>query len=91
HVNQGPAPSYGDDPVTAEAAEALRTAFESPGADVLFAFTGTADASAMILAAVRPWHEIFCSDVAHVLVDEAGGPVRLSGAQLTRLASDDGL
>ncbi|XTP35818.1 threonine aldolase family protein [Mycobacterium sp. TJFP1] len=91
HVNQGPAPSYGDDPVTAEAAEALRTAFESPGADVLFAFTGTAANIIALASAVRPWHEIFCSDVAHVLVDEAGGPVRLSGAQLTRLASDDGL
>jgi threonine aldolase len=29
--------------------------------------------------------------VAHSLVDEAGGPVRLSGAQLTPLPSDDGL
>ncbi|WNG88586.1 beta-eliminating lyase-related protein [Mycobacterium sp. ITM-2016-00317] len=90
-VNRGPAPSYGADPVTAEAAEAIRTAFDSPGADVLFAFTGTAANIIALAAAVRPWQEILCSDIAHVLVDEAGGPVRLSGAQLTRLPSADGL
>jgi threonine aldolase len=90
-VNDGPALSYGDDPVTAQAAEALKQAFDSPEADVLFAFTGTAANIIALASAVRPWHEIFCSDVAHVLVDEAGGPVRQSGAQLTRLHSVDGL
>lgn len=90
-VNDGPAASYGDDPVTAQAADAVRAAFDSPDAEVLFAFTGTAANTISLAAATRPWHEIYCSDVAHVLVDEAGGPVRLSGAQLTRLPSVDGL
>lgn len=90
-VNDGPAPSYGDDPVTAAATAALRDTFDSPDADVLFAFTGTAANIIALASAVRPWHEIFCSDVAHILVDEAGGPVRLSGAQLTRLPSVDGM
>ena len=90
-VNAGPAASYGSDPVTAQAAEALKQAFDSPDAEVLFTFTGTAANIIALASAARPWHEIFCSDVAHVLVDEAGGPVRLSGAQLTRLPSVDGL
>lgn len=90
-ANDGPAPSYGNDPVTAQAVDAVRQAFGSPDADVLFAFTGTAANVIALASAVRPWHEIFCSDVAHVLVDEAGGPVRQSGAQLTRLRSVDGL
>lgn len=90
-VNEGPSPSYGADPVTAQARDALRAAFDSPDAEVLFAFTGTAANIIALASAVRPWQEIFCSDVAHVLVDEAGGAVRLSGAQLTRLPSDDGL
>ena len=90
-VNDGPAPSYGTDSATGEAADALRAAFDSPDAEVLFAFTGTAANIIALASAVRPWHEILCSDVAHVLLDEAGGPVRLSGAQLTRLPSDDGL
>lgn len=90
-ANDGFAPSYGADAGTARAAEALRDAFGCPDAEVLFAFTGTAANIIALAAATRPWQEIFCSDVAHVLVDEAGGPVRLSGAQLTRLASDNGL
>ncbi len=90
-VNDGPAPSYGDDLATNRAVDALKEVFDSPGADVLFAFTGTAANIIALAAAVRPWQEILCSDVAHVLLDEAGGPVRLSGAQLTRLPSDDGL
>ncbi len=90
-VNDGPAPSYGADLVTQRAAEALKETFDSPDAEVLFAFTGTAANIIALAAAVQPWQEILCSDVAHVLLDEAGGPVRLSGAQLTRLPSDDGL
>ena len=90
-VNDGPMGSYGADPVTERAADAVRSAFDCPGAEVLFTFTGTAANIIALSAATRPWQEIFCSDVAHVLVDEAGGPVRLSGAQLTRLPSDDGL
>lgn len=91
HANGGPAPSYGDDVVTAQAAAALREAFDSPGAEVLYAFTGTAANIIALSSAVQPWHEILCSDVAHVLLDEAGGPVRLSGAQLTRIPSTDGI
>ena len=90
-ANDGPTPSYGGDPITARAAETLKAAFASPGAEVLFAFTGTAANIIALAAAARPWHEILCSDIAHSLLDEAGGPVRLSGAQLTRLPSDDGL
>lgn len=90
-ANDGSAPAYGADAVTQRAADALRDAFDSPGAEVLFPFTGTAANIIALASAVQPWHEILCSDVAHVLLDEAGGPVRLSGAQLTRLPSDDGL
>ena len=90
-ANEGPTPSYGDDPFTARASETLRAAFDSPDAEVLFAFTGTAANIIALAAAARPWHEILCSDIAHSLLDEAGGPVRLSGAQLTRLPSDDGI
>ncbi|MDY6996685.1 MAG: beta-eliminating lyase-related protein [Actinomycetota bacterium] len=90
-ANEGAMRSYGADPITVRAAEAVRDAFDSPTADVLFTFTGTAANVVALAAAARPWQEILCSDIAHVLVDEAGGPVRLSGAQLTRLPSEDGL
>lgn len=90
-ANTGAAPSYGADPITQRAVAALRTAFDSPDAEVLFALTGTGANVIALAASVRPWQSILCSDIAHSLVDEAGGPVRLSGAQLTVLPSDDGL
>ena len=90
-ANDGFTPSYGTDPVTARAAALIKETFDSPDADVLFALTGTAANIIALTAGVRPWQEILCTDIAHALMDEAGGPVRLSGAQLTRLASDDGL
>ena len=90
-ANNGAAASYGDDAASARAAQAIRDTFDSPDADVLFALTGTGANIIALAAAVRPWHEILCSDISHSLVDEAGGPVRLSGAQLTKLPSDDGL
>jgi threonine aldolase len=90
-ANQGAMMSYGADPVTARAAALIKDTFNSPDADVLFAFTGTAANIIALAAGARPWHEILCSDIAHCLLDEAGGPVRLSGAQLTRIPSDDGI
>lgn len=90
-ANDGPAESYGDDAITARAAERIKSAFQSPDADVLFAFTGTGANITALASGIRPWHEILCSDIAHVLIDEAGGPVRLSGAPLSPLPSDDGI
>ncbi|MCV7287140.1 aminotransferase class V-fold PLP-dependent enzyme [Mycolicibacterium wolinskyi] len=90
-ANDSAVASYGDDAATQRATEAVKTTFDSPDADVLFALTGTGANIIALASAVRPWQEILCSDVAHSLVDEAGGPVRLSGAQLTKLPSDDGL
>lgn len=90
-ANAGAVASYGNDDATRRAAEAVKAAFDSPDAEVLFALTGTAANIIALTAAVRPWQEILCSDIAHSLVDEAGGPVRLSGAPVTPLPSDNGL
>ncbi|MUL83707.1 aminotransferase class V-fold PLP-dependent enzyme [Mycobacterium sp. CBMA247] len=90
-ANHDAVASYGNDPATQRATEAIKAAFDSPDAEVLFALTGTAANIIALASAVRPWQEILCSDIAHSLVDEAGGPVRLSGAPLTKLPSDNGL
>jgi threonine aldolase len=91
NADRDSSPSYGSDAVTAHAAALIKETFDSPDADVLFAFTGTGANIIALTAGVRPWHEILCSDIAHVLLDEAGGPVRISGASLTALPSDDGI
>ncbi|WP_163804053.1 threonine aldolase family protein [Mycolicibacterium anyangense] len=90
-ANHGALPSYGADAITRRAVERIRETFESPQGRVLFAFTGTAANIIALSAAVRPWDEILCSDIAHSLMDEAGGPVRVSGASLVPLPSDDGI
>jgi threonine aldolase len=90
-VNTGAAPSYGDDAVTARAVDALRQVFDTPQAEVLFALTGTGANVIALSSAVRPWQQILCSDIAHAVVDEAGGVVRASGATLTALPSRDGI
>ncbi len=90
-ANRGAMTSYAEDPVTARAADAVKAAFNSPDADVLFALTGTGANIVALAAAVRPWEQILCSDIAHVVVDEAGGVVRVSGATLTALPSRDGI
>lgn len=90
-ADKGAVPSYGDDLFTARAKARIKGAFHSPDAEVLFAYTGTAANIIGLTSGIRPWHEILCSDIAHVYIDEAGGPVRLSGAVLTPLPSDDGI
>lgn len=90
-ANDGATTSYGDDPITRRAADRIRNTFDCPNAQVLFAFTGTGANVIALASAVRPFHEILCSDIAHSLLDEAGGPVRVSGASLLALPSDDGL
>ena len=90
-ANVEAAPSYGDDALTLRAADLIRTTFESPDAEVLFAFTGTGANVIALASAVRPWHTILCSDIAHTLIDEAGGPTMVSGAMIAALPSDDGI
>ncbi|MEW2482892.1 beta-eliminating lyase-related protein [Mycobacterium sp. NPDC049093] len=90
-ANHDSVASYGNDLATPRAADAIKAVFDSPDAEVLFALTGTAANIIALASAVRPWQEILCSDIAHSLLDEAGGPGRLSGAPLTKLSSDDGL
>lgn len=90
-ANTANAPSYAKDAYTQRAADQLRETFDAPGAKVLFAFTGTGANIIALASAVRQWHSILTSDIAHSLLDEAGGPVRISGASLLPLPSDNGL
>ncbi|WP_201742120.1 beta-eliminating lyase-related protein [Mangrovicoccus ximenensis] len=90
-ANDGYAPGYGADEVTARAVSALRGAFEAPEAEVFLAGTGTA-ANALILAAMaQPWETVFCARTAHIEEDECGAPEFFSaGAKLTLLDGPDG-
>lgn len=90
-ANNGNAYSYGNDGWTTRAAQMLKETFEAPQSEVLFTYTGTGANVAALSGSVNPHEAILTSDVAHALVDEAGGPTRVSGAIMLPLASDGGI
>ncbi|MFG1424544.1 threonine aldolase family protein [Roseixanthobacter glucoisosaccharinicivorans] len=84
-ANEGPAPSYGADPWSARAAQALRDVFETE-ARVFLVATGTA-ANALALSALTPaYGTVFCHRDSHLNTDECGAPEFFTGgAKLTTL------
>lgn len=70
-VNQGFVTSYGDDPWTAKACDALRDFFETD-CQVFFVFNGTAGNSLALSTLCRSYHSIICHELAHVETDECG-------------------
>ncbi|OYX73146.1 MAG: low specificity L-threonine aldolase [Rhizobiales bacterium 32-66-11] len=89
-ANEGPAPSYGADPWSARAAQALRDVFETE-ARVFLVATGTA-ANALALSALTPaYGTVFCHRDSHLNTDECGAPEFFTGgAKLTTLAGFGG-
>ncbi|MGE0485845.1 MAG: low specificity L-threonine aldolase [Gammaproteobacteria bacterium] len=88
-ANTGHVPAYGDDPWTARAGEALRTAFDCD-AEVLFCFGGTGANVVGLASVTRPHQSVLCADCAHVWTSEGGAPERFLGAKLVPLPSRHG-
>ena len=89
-ANVGYAPGYGDDPWTQRASDKIREVFESD-AEVYFTFNGTAANSLSLAAVCQSYHSVICSDVAHIEVDECGGPEFFSnGSKLLLATSREG-
>ena len=90
-INAGGALGYGNDAVTRAAQDAVRAAFEAPGAAVHFVTTGTA-ANALALACLcPPWAAVFCHEFAHVQMDECGAPEFFTaGAKLVTVPGEHG-
>lgn len=80
-VNDGFAPSYGTDPVTAEAITVFRTHF-GQDVDVHFCFNGTAANVLAVAPFLRSHNSIICSQFAHIHVDECGAPEKFLGVKL---------
>ena len=86
-ANRGHAPGYGADALTSRAADAVRRVFDAD-APVYFVFNGTA-ANALALAAIcRSTDAVICHALAHVNVDECGGPEFMTGG--AKLLAVDG-
>ena len=104
-ANTGFVPSYGEDPVTARAADLIR-GFLDADAEVRFVASGTAANAICAAALCRPFESLLAHGHAHLAIDETGAPAffghglavaplpgasgRIDGAALTRaLAGDD--
>ena len=77
-ANAGHAPAYGADDWTAAAGAAIERVFET-ACDVFFVFNGTAANSLALAAMCRNTDAIVCHSMAHINVDECGGPEFMSG------------
>jgi threonine aldolase len=89
-ADQGSCPSYGEDELTARAADAIRAALGCD-ADVYFVFNGTAANSLALAACCQSYHSVICSDVSHIVTDECGAPEFFSnGTKLLGVRTADG-
>lgn len=83
------APSYGTDEWTEKAEKVFREHF-GPKAEVLFVFNGTAANVLSLKASAKSFQSCYCTDLAHINVDECGAPEYLAGVKLIPLPTING-
>jgi threonine aldolase len=88
-ANEGHAPAYGADRLTAAARERFREHF-GPDADAWLVFNGSGANVASIDAITRSFEAVICTETAHMNVDECGAPERIAGAKLLAVATEHG-
>lgn len=88
--NTGYAQPYGEDDLMDQVRDRLRDIFEAPEAAVYLVALGTAANSLALATLTQPWQTIFCSDVAHIHMDECNAPeFYTGGAKLTLVPGGD--
>lgn len=80
---------YGRDGYTEAAAEAVRTRFACPQADVHFLVGGTITNLTAIAAFLRPWEAVIAATTAHICVHECGS-IEAAGHRICEAATPDG-
>jgi threonine aldolase len=88
-ANEGHAPSYGADEITARVEDLFRRHFGGD-ARALLVFNGSGANVACLDAVLRPHEAAVTTETAHLNVDEAGAPERLAGAKLLLVPTADG-
>lgn len=90
-ANRGPAPAYGDDPLTKAIEARIAGLFERDDAQVFLVATGTAANALSLSVMAPPFGAIFCHPDSHIENDECGAPAFYSdGAKLVLLPGDKG-
>ncbi len=89
-ANVGYALPYGADPIMDGVRATLRDVFEAPEAAIYLVALGTA-ANALALACyAQPYDTVFCSELAHIHIDECNAPeFYTGGAKLTLVPAGD--
>ncbi|MCS6808709.1 MAG: low specificity L-threonine aldolase [Bacteroidota bacterium] len=80
-ANNGHAPAYGYDSLTAAAVEHIQQLF-GKHTHVFFTLNGTGANVLALQAMTQSFHAILCTTHAHIYVDECGAPAKLTGCQL---------
>jgi len=89
-ANHSFANSYGDDPWTEKACDALREFFDAE-CQVFFVFNGTAANSLALASLCHSYHSIICHELAHIETDECGAPEFFSnGTKVLLVPGADG-
>lgn len=81
--------SYGDDPLTSEAVEAVRRLFDHD-CGVYFVYNGTGANVAALRTITQPYEAVVCTAMAHINEDEAGAPEAIGGFKLLPVEKPDG-
>jgi threonine aldolase len=89
-ANSGYAPSYGGDEIMDRVRAQIRDIFEAPEAAVYLVATGTAANVLSLACLTRPWDAVYCHELAHIQMDEAGAPeFYTAGVKLKPVAGAD--
>lgn len=87
-ANDGHAPSYGHDELTARVQQRFRDEL-GEGAHAFPVFNGSGANVLSMRALLRPWEAVICAETAHLEVDETGAP-EAWGIKLLTVPTPDG-
>lgn len=88
-ANSDHAFGYGDDKWTSRAKQIIKSQF-SRECEPYFVFNGTGGNTMALQIMTRPYHTIFCTETAHIAVDECGAPCKATGCSIRTIPSPDG-
>lgn len=88
-ANHSNVPSYGNDPITAAATLRFKEAF-GENIEVYFTFNGTGANNFGLSCALQKHHSIFCTNVAHLYVDESTAAETFTGCRIYPVHSLNG-
>jgi threonine aldolase len=88
-ANVSHVPSYGKDHFTADAIDLLKETLGN-NIEVYFTFNGTGANNFGLGCVAEKYHAIYCSDVAHLYVDESTAPESFVGCRIYPVNSQNG-